>query len=69
MYGFYGACNGYGLVGKISRLLSLSVRTVHVVFSTVRFQGGGKQCPKIQDTILLACKKLQQIGTMVKPPS
>ena len=29
---------------------SVSVREVHVVFSTARFKGGGKPCPKTRET-------------------
>ena len=31
-------------------LMSVSVRRVHVVFSTARFRGGGKPCPKTRVT-------------------
>ena len=34
-------------------LLSVSVRSVHVVFSSAGFKGGGKPCPKASETAAL----------------
>ena len=33
--------------------LSVSVRRLHVVFSTVGFKGAGKPCPKTRETAIL----------------
>ena len=34
-------------------VMSVSVRRVHVVFSTAGFKGGGKTCPKTRETAAL----------------
>ena len=39
--------------GAQDSLLSVSVRRVHVVFSTVGFKGGGKPCLKTRETAAL----------------
>ena len=41
-------------------LLSVSVRRLHVVFSTGRFKGGGKSCPKTRETAALR-RRIQKL--------
>ena len=47
--GFHGIYNCYVLVRQVSRL-SVSMRRVHVVFSTAGFKDGGKPCPTTRGT-------------------